>query len=246
MAAVSGKLIFQDEEVAVGDTVPAKIIFNIQGMDSDFHDEDFLNKTLSESFYVSEVKEHHVSENNHDMYEVSVLLTIIRSFIPGHEQIIQLGHQDLRLGTDEKLSVVKFSEDLPKDFIFIESRYALPLDPQMKRLLVVGIVVLLLVLVYWLWRRQQKTKIREMTELQFNNLKRKWNSLFLNAVTRDHFETLFAGKSEWERLLEKGSLLSEYKKNMEKYIYKKNWEQTELDQVGKIHQDLMRNFKSGI
>lgn len=245
-SSVNGKILFSNDTIMVGDTVPAKIIFSIQNNEKEFHDEDFLEKTIHESLYISEVYDHHISENNHDMYEVNVLLTIVRSFIPGHELIMALGHLDIRLTTDEKLVVEKFTENLPKELVFIESNYQIPLSK--TSLLMISLVSALILLLIYIWfsRRKKSQKKNALGELEFNNLKRKWSNSVLNAKNRNDYEEIFNSRKEWERLLNNSSAESQYRKTMDLYIYKKNWEQPELVEVEKIHQELLRNFKVGI
>lgn len=243
LAAVNGKLIFSQDKIFVGETVPAQIIFPIDGMDNNFQEEDFINKKISEAFYITEVKDHHVSENNHDIYVVNVLITVIRSFIPGHEQVFQLGHLDIRLATSDSIKLEKFPDKLPQDFIFAESQFELPLDPKLKRILSALSLILLIGLLYWLLIKRKQQYQLALAKKAHAELYSKWQKLISQAKARSEFETIFASADEWGKLFVSPSSYENYKKSMEQTIYKKQWDQLELAEVQKIHSELAKDLR---
>lgn len=245
-ATSNGRLTFSSDQIKVGETVPATIIFPIQGLESNFHDEDFLNKKISESFYITEVKDHHISDNNHDIYVVNVLVTVIRSFIPGHEQILQLGHLDIRLNTDDHLHVEKFSEKLPEDFIFVENRLTLPLDSTTKKIIFIISVIVFLVLSLWYLERRRKNKAQKAERDLLLERLNQWKQLLSKANSRDDYEKIYRNQNEWKGLLVDPSNADEFIKRLDQFVYKKNLDQGELAEVNKINQEMLKGFKNGV
>lgn len=241
-----GKLTFFTDKVSVGETVPARIIFPIHGLESNFHDEDFLHKKINESFFIAEVKDHHLSENNHDMYVVNVLVTIIRSFIPGNEQVFQVGHLDIRLDTDERMQVEKFSEKLPEDFIFIENKLKLPLDLTVKKLIVLIATILGAGFAWWYFKRRKKKQLIEREKRIAVEKLNTWKQLITKAKDRTDYEKIYQGQMEWKIFLSEPSKCDEIIKKLDQFIYKQSWDQSDLSEVSKVNQELLKGFKIGI
>lgn len=185
---------------------------------------EFKNKVFFEHFYVNDIKATR-SENNYDVILLEVD-AIAESPAPMGKQV-SLVFGEYATSISLPFEIEKM-EDFDGQFVILNQAVDYVSRNFGIALTALGALLIILTFVYYrkkIFNYLGKNKKEAQRKIHFQ-------TLFHNAKERNHFEEIYARKSEWLVYIpEKNQVLQNFFKTIEEHQYKKNWTKEELFEV---------------
>jgi len=227
-------------EFKIGETIPAIIeIWPINDSNFLFKKEEILDKRISKEFFVSQIKDIKRSENNPEVVQIFLDVTLA-SLAPTGNSMVEIGEYKLPLAI-EGFKIIDDIKNPPKKIVFLKQKnYGIPLN----YLLICFFVFLIsfsLVVIFSI-RRIRNKKIKKIKEEEILTRK-KWKDKFEQAKSRSDFEYLYKTKDQWSKFLPKITPpINDFLNSINRYQFKAKWSDSELVEVIQYYENIKNIF----
>lgn len=196
-----------------------------------------LEKTaLFNAFYLAQVTELGISQNNADVVEMKALF-IVKSAKPQSIQIFKYNESPIELS----LNNIKIDELQNKNQDYFILDQALN---KSYMLIVLGCILALLVIIAIFKIKKIKELIIGLRPDADKKARKKYDAQFRSANKREDFELIYKDKDIWLKLLEvRAPAHNEFFKILNQFQYKKDWSNEDYNEVRTSFDVIRRSFE---
>ncbi|MFZ4713021.1 MAG: hypothetical protein ACOYL6_04900 [Bacteriovoracaceae bacterium] len=244
-AELKGKLTFEETEITQGDTVKAHLLIERENVTFILQDEDLTLKKISPSMLILKPEWIKISENNADIIEAQVLVSILNESKVGETLTLELLQDKVFITVPQHLKINPIGKELPKEMLLLDFPLRIPWDPRIVKL-VSGFSILILALAFYFgFRLFFKKKLEQKRALERDKNFEIWKKKIASAKKREDFEDLFKNIKIWNSFILDTNTIKGYAQKMEEHQYKEIWSEEDYKEIQTHHERLQKMLSGG-
>jgi hypothetical protein len=239
-ADMQGTIIFNERNIAKGQTVDVQLLIERSNLSFILQDDDLVLKKISPSLIIIKPNWIKVSENNADIIEASVLVSVLGNIKTWDPISLPLVQEKINFQIKNIPSIGELNSEPINEFQFLPFSLSIPMSPFLKKMIFLGSFLLALTLSYFLFTFLKKRNSLKKQKIERIKQYEEWKIKFEKAKEREEFELLLRDQKKWQQFILDTTIAKGFSDKVQEYQYQKVWDEGVFREI-KLHQQRVLN-----
>ena len=249
LADMQGTLVFQEKTLNKGQTVSSLLMIERSNLSFILQEDDLVLKKISPALVIIKPNWIKVSENNADIIEASVLISILGDIKSWDPITLPLLQENINFVVKNNPKIEGLKSEPIKEFQFLPFSLSIPMNPLLKKILIIlGIIILLIGFILIFNFMKKKKHLKKIQEERRKNFEA-WKAKFENAKVRKDYELLLKEQNHWNHFVLDSAIVKGFSEKVAQYQYQEDWGDDVYREVQLHHQrvlKVLRESQNGI
>jgi hypothetical protein len=248
-ADMQGTIIFSDKNINNGQTVDVQLIIERSNLSFILQEDDLVLRKISPSLVIIKPNWIKISENNSDIIEASVLLSVIGKIKTWDPITLPLVQDKINFQIKNSPNIVDLKSEEISEFQFLPFSISIPFSSFLKKMIMLCCSLIALFCSYFLFILIKKKKSLKKQKLDRLKQYEEWKIKFEKAKEREDFEILLREQKKWNQFILDTTITKAFSDKIQEYQYQKIWDENVFREI-KLHQQrvlsVLKESKNGI